>query len=389
MCVGAIYILYFKYFCIDYNFAILLITLLSIYIELKWLNKNKEILKDNEKKEILLGIIVGTSILFKQTTGLFLSVIFIFYKLLVVIKKQEFKIVIKIVIERLIGVCIPIIALCIYITLNNIWKEFFNYAIYGIKTFNNVILYNNLIKADFIIGVLSILVPLTILYMYFKVIVKKINTDKQKNIFILFAYSVACFIVVFPIADSIHFLIGSMPTIIAIIYIVWEILKDIKVSNKIKIICKVLSEYIILFLITYACCLIVLYFINYKSFSNKNHFKCIPSYLDDNITEIDNYIIEQNRSGKKVYILDATACIYMIPLDQYNKNYDMFLKGNLGADGEIGQIENLQKEENIVVLIKNDSYNRNWQNPEQVRKYIIDNWTKKGEIEQFDIYEKE
>ena len=79
----------------------------------------------------------------------------------------------------------------------------------------------------------------------------------------------------------------------------------------------------------------------------------------------------------------------MIPLDKYNKNYDMFLKGNLGTKGEIGQIENLEKEENIVVLILNDNYSRNWQNPEKVRKYIINNWNKKGEIGKFDIYEKE
>ena len=388
-CFGAIYILYFKYFCIDYNFAILLLIILTIYIEIKRLNKDKEILKDYKQKEILLGIPVGTSILFKQTTGLFLSIIFIFYKLLIVSKKNELKIIIKIIIERLIGVCIPIIGLCIYLTLNNIWDEFLDYAIYGIKTFNNVILYNNLMNVN-AIGILSILVPMTILYMYFKVIIKEIKTDEQKNIFILFVYSVACFIVVFPISDSIHFLIGSMPTIISILYILWLRLKEIEFSNNIKIIFKVLSEYIILFLVTCSSCIIVLlYFMNYERFSNKNHFKYIISNLDDNITEIDNFIYEQNKIGKKVYILDATACLYMIPLDKYNKDYDMFLKGNLGEKGESGQIENLQNEENIIVLIMNDNYNRNWQNPEQVRKYIVDNWKQKGEIEQFDIYEKE
>ena len=106
--------------------------------------------------------------------------------------------------------------------------------------------------------------------------------------------------------------------------------------------------------------------------------------------KIDDFILEENRKGKNVYILDATAALYMIPIDKYNKNYDMFLKGNLGADGEEGQIENLKKEnDNTVVLIMNNSYSRNWQTPEKVRKYIIDNWTKRGEIEKFDIYEKE
>ena len=384
------YALLYKYFCIDYNFAILLLTLLTIYIELKWLNKDKEILKDYKQKELLLGVLVGTSILLKQTTGVFLSIIFIFYKILIVSNKQELKIAIKIITKRLIGVCIPpIIILCIYITFNNIWNEFLDYTIYGIKTFDNIVSYKNLLKNGVIISLLSILVPVTMLYMYFKTIIKKIHVDEQKNIFILFAYSIASFIVAFPISDQIHFLIGSTSTIIAMLYIIWLKLKDKKTTDKIKTIGKICSEYIIIFSTIFSLCLIVSYFIDYKNFSNKKHYKYISSNMENNIEQIDNYILEQNELGKKVYILDATACVYMIPIDKYNKNYDLFLKGNLGAKGEKGQIENLEKEENIVVLIMNDNNKRNWQNPEQVRKYIKDNWVKKGEIEQFYIYEKE
>ena len=100
---------------------------------------------------------------------------------------------------------------------------------------------------------------------------------------------------------------------------------------------------------------------------------------------MEEYIQKQN---KNVYILDATAAIYTIPINQYTKNYDMFNKGNLGADGEEGIIEDLQEKENYIVLIKNEQYSSNWQNPEKVRKYIIENMNKMGEIDAFDIYEK-
>ena len=40
------------------------------------------------------------------------------------------------------------------------------------------------------------------------------------------------------------------------------------------------------------------------------------------------------------------------------------------------------------MLIKSEQYSRNWQNPEKVRKYIIKNMNKTGEINVFDIYEK-
>ena len=107
------------------------------------------------------------------------------------------------------------------------------------------------------------------------------------------------------------------------------------------------------------------------------------------IQEIGDYILEQNKNGKDVYILDATAALYMIPIDKYSKDYDMFNKGNFGARGEEGQIENLENTIDTIVLIMNENYRRNWQNPEEVRKYIIENWTKIGEIRNFDIYEKQ
>lgn len=35
-----------------------------------------------------------------------------------------------------------------------------------------------------------------------------------------------------------------------------------------------------------------------------------------------------------------------------------------------------------------DKYKRNWQTPENVRKYIIEEWNKSGKIGAFDIYER-
>ena len=66
----------------------------------------------------------------------------------------------------------------------------------------------------------------------------------------------------------------------------------------------------------------------------------------------------------------------------------MFNKGNLGGSGENGIIEELENQKDIILLIRNDKYNRNWQNPEEVRNYVIQNIEKTGEIGIFDIYEK-
>lgn len=390
-----IYILLNSFFCIDYNFGILLITLITIYCELKKISQGKELLEVTYK-DFWLGIFVGASILFKQTTGLFLSAIFIFYKLLIATNKEEFKKVFKIIGIRILGVIIPVIAFAIYLSINNIWNDFLDYTVYSLNTFSNKISYLNLINGNYgiIIAILSILVPGTIVIMYVISVCKKIKTIEQKNIFVLFAYSVAAFIVVYPISDSIHFLIGAFPTLMAIGYLVWLLVKKMlgkKSSPKLiaffKDFAKCLSFMCILVIVGYSAFVLVKYISKCNEYKELQHFKYIPA-SSKHIQIIDDYILEQNKQGKDVYILDATAAIYMIPLDKYNKDYDMFLKGNIGSKGENGQIEKLENTSNAVVLIMNENYQRNWQNPEKVREYIIENWTLKGQIGWFDIYER-
>lgn len=228
-----IYYIYYDNFSIDYNFAILLIILITIYIELKSINQGQSILKDNVKHDILLGILVGTSILFKQTTGLVLSLVFICYKMLLVDKKEDWKKLSKIIMPRTLGVLIPIILFLVYLTINNIWYDFLDYAIYGIATFTNKVPYIDLLtEYGTYARILSVLVPIIIIYMLFQAIIKSHKSIEQKNIFILFVYSIAGFVVIIPIADITHFLIASMPVLLCLVYIMYIKLKNIRFKNK-------------------------------------------------------------------------------------------------------------------------------------------------------------
>ena len=96
---------------------------------------------------------------------------------------------------------------------------------------------------------------------------------------------------------------------------------------------------------------------------------------------------EYIRINDNVKILDATASIYMIPIDRYNQNYDMLLKGNLGFNGEHNIIEEISNSKDTKNLILNDKYNKNWQTPLNIIDYVKENKTKIGKIEIFDIYE--
>ena len=77
----------------------------------------------------------------------------------------------------------------------------------------------------------------------------------------------------------------------------------------------------------------------------------------------------------------------MIPLNKYNKDYDMFLKGNIGKDGEQGQIEKIQnRNDNELYLIRNSKLRSNWQTPLNVVNYVRNNLEKIGEISIYEVF---
>ena len=67
----------------------------------------------------------------------------------------------------------------------------------------------------------------------------------------------------------------------------------------------------------------------------------------------------------------------------------MFLKGNIGKDGEEGLISNIENSKNTIYLIKKEGENLNWQTPKSVIEYIRKNMKKLGGIEYYDIYCKQ
>ena len=370
------------YITIDYNYFILAIVLTIINIEISQYIKNKKIIYFDKKVDFIIGLLAGFCVVTKQSTGAIIAIITIFYKSIEIRSKSDFIEFIKAFFTRLLGMFIPIFCILAYIWYTGAFRDFISYCILGIKTFCNYKPYTDLIKSSNLsIKILSILVPVILISCLGMYIIKN-----KKIFIILFGYALASMVVIYPIADNIHFLIGIFPSFIILIFLIDKLINKILRNDKIiYFIGNFLKIGIVLFSI-----LLFLKSGNIYINSNKNyelkHFRYI--IMDENyiksIKEIEEYI---DLSEKKVYILDATAALYMIPIDRYNKNYDLFLIGNLGKDGEEGQIKNIKKDTEKVYLIMNDKNRRNWQNPERVRKYIIKNKQKIDEIGVFDVYE--
>ena len=380
-------VLYKDIMCIDYNYAVLLIALVLLYIELCHIGENH--FEYSFKYNFLLGLLCGLAILFKQTTGVFISIACIGYKIFEIRDKDDIKRFTKIAITRMAGCIIPICLFVIYLVINGAMYDFISYTILGVRTFSNKIAYKTLF-ADNVTALFSVIVPSTLFVMLNMIFIK----ETKEEIYIIFAYAISSFIVTFPISDKIHFLIGSMITIIGTAYIIYEyIIKpystNIEKKKRIIVYC-LINFFTILFLLLFTFGELYNIYTNYYLIDKEkelNHFINIPKNLalNERIIEVEKYILNQQSIGRKVYILDAEAALYNIPLDIYNKDYDMFNKGNLGKDGEDGIIERIKKEKDTIYLIKKEKLN--WQNPNKVREYIQQNLSEIGEISVFMIYE--
>lgn len=313
--------------------------------------------------------------------------------------KEQFKDYLKIAGMRIIGILLPVLIMFIYLVVNGAIKDFVNYAILGISTFSNKIKYVKLFSNDKIeIRILSVLMPVSIIIMSMILIIanilKKENQGLTKLLTVL-VYSLSIIIVMYPISDEIHFLIGGLISIIGLIYIIFLLGKFIydKIKNNKKFkVYKILTSIIcvILFSIILKAMLMNMYnYIKVEKNVEISHFKNIETSdsLVNRIKNIDNYILYKEQIGQKVYILDAEAAIYMIPINKYNKDYDMFLNGNIGKDGEQGQIERIKnKDKNELLLIRKPKFKSNWQTPLEVIKYIRDNLEKIDSVSIYDVY---
>ena len=111
------------YFCIDYNFFAIFLTLLIIYFELK-LNMKKVY------SNIVIGFLAGLVLLTKQTIGGFVCLGIVAYKLVFETykyKNTKQKIDIKSILYRILGGIIPTLILLIYLFINNAIKDFIEY----------------------------------------------------------------------------------------------------------------------------------------------------------------------------------------------------------------------------------------------------------------------
>lgn len=318
----------------NYNFFILFLFILLIYLE------------KNNKSDLLIGIIISLIFLTKQSIGLFLIPVSLYY----IGKKKNLK--------RFIGFIIPNIIFIIYLLITNSYKEFIDLCFLGLLDFGKG-------NSNFnIFFIFTILLVLLILYL-----VKK---HKKIDYYYLLGFTSICI----PLFDLYHFMIYLIACLIVfykndLLYIFKPRLVGISLFIGLAFIHITKSNF------------------NTKYYPNKLNlfeYRYIEKKGIDNTNKILNYM---NKYNNKVIFIGPSAYFYKLINNQKITDLDLINTGNSGYNGSnrlLKKVKSLDKE--YVFFVEKDELGLGKQTDQKLYKYIIKKYQKIGEIGNFIIYKK-
>lgn len=362
----------------NYNVLVIVMELLGIINLLK----NESNIKTIIKQGIILFLVIFT----KQNVGvIYLLSLMIYFILQGTSSKKIVEKITKLNLIYILAGVLSILALLIMKNIGNL-GGFVNYAIMGIGEFSSknanlkiITIANYVLTSAFIILLVNI------------VNMVKPYSDKEKNnVEILTIFAITNLFIMYPLANSYHVFFALLILVIDLTYIIFIFIENNTKYIKWKDnICKKIisiNVLIVIFLIGLSTPHII------KNFGSNNicsqfYGAEITGETINQIKEVDNYMIEQQYNNINVIILSQNAALYNIPLKRKNGKYDLPFLGNLGKEGEEGLIMEISKMTHTQILIVKDEKDMHGQESKKVRKYIIDNLNKVGEIQEFYIYQ--
>jgi hypothetical protein len=105
--------------------------------------------------------------------------------------------------------------------------------------------------------------------------------------------------------------------------------------------------------------------------------------VEENISEVSCFIMEQEKKGLDVAIIDGSAYLYNIPAHDYNGILDIICMGNMGPYSN-DEIISLINEKDIILT--NEIYR--WHDIQEVREYVFNNYIQEGTVGDMKIYRK-
>lgn len=330
------------------NYSLLCILFIYILIDLE----------DMNKKDYMIGIVLGLVFLTKQNIGLLLCIptIFLFD--------------IKRIWKRIKGILLIVMCLLLYLIINNTLSEFIDYCFLGLSSFSK----DNM-EINYICMGIIIILGIYLLYRYIKI----------RDIKILY---VICFMgMAYPIVDKYHFIIGIIPAI-------GYILENIKVKNNYLWMVKKIN---IIFLL---CSLITSWGLGMYEYKDNKYiifsdlkvwkYRKVDSVTVDTTKEIVRYLKDKNKE-EEIFIINPLAYLYKQEAGIPISGYDLLNNGNLGKNGSdriIKEIDDIcrVKECSILISMMDIDGEIKGQYSKEIIKYIDNNYKRVDMVSYFYRY---
>lgn len=369
-----------------YEYNLLAVFFISLITYLELLDKK------DFKYNFLIGSIAALSFLSKQSIGLF-AILFVLIKPFIFKDNKEN------ILYRLIGIIWPLIIFVIYLLLTNSFDAFLSYCLYGLKEFNNAVSFidslrinHNGISFSSVITVLLFIVAFGVLIYQFYLLFKNKYDNNRK---IVLFYSIACFSCFYPIRDLHHLLPALISILPLITYHLIEIRKNKPINKPFKYLLVIIGIELSLIPIN-------MYISVYNNHSKeyvvlKDDYKYINGIvvkkaLKENIDTVVKFELENKGNGKSTIILNKSSVVYHLAQGKYLKDYDLFMRGNFGENGEERLINEIKEKDNVIYLIDVDDINNTDLNfnqlPDSIIDYVLNNLNKKEDLLFFKVYEK-
>lgn len=355
---------HFLPFIYNYNYLTALLLLLIFEMEIKE--------KDKLVVNFVIGLMVGLIPLIKQNTGIIICFANVIICLRHCVKKPNLK---KVYFLRVLSSFIPFIIYVIYLLSVGVFNDFMEYAILGISTFTHRYTLLDFCKEC------SFFVPyLIIIILAYIMIGRKIYKTKISDYqFSTLVFSIAWSSIIYPLADTSHILL----VLFTIVPTFTAFYSFKRLRRKEVVVATVVSIFIFYLL------LIVSLPIEAK-FNISKLENCQGMIIDEEvefiIKTVDKYILQKEKEGYKVRIADTSAAAYKIPLNKYEKNWDMLLVGNLG----LNNVQNLLKSDKpTLYLVSKDDSVYSLQDYYELINYIKNNYDIVDEVAGFYVYANE
>lgn len=295
----------------SYNFLSIFLIVLLIYLE------------ENKKNDYLIGIIIGLSILTKQSVGVFLILptLIYYYK------------DIKKVLKRAAGCLIPCLVFLIFLLITNSLYNFIDLCFLGLLDFSNSNGFK--LSSSLYIGIFLLIVSII---MFIR------NRKNIKYFYILMFYSMVIPLFDFPHLEYFFFVLF------------------LGIVDKIKKVPSNLSYNAILFSICYSITLFVCTYpregssiVYPNKYNNFNYRLMFNAYNTEKIRESVIKYINSNKD-KKIIIIGNDAYFYKITCNMTIDHFDLNNYGNHGYNGTKkmkDKIDKLDKGTIIIVDSKN------------------------------------